>query len=108
MDCIPLSREYIFQRYGVGDGWVVWSISIRGVVKGVQAVSGLALFLGVVAASTPGPAAEIEGVTLPETHSVHGTELVLNGIGLRTIRCCRSTSMLPDYTSNTAVATPMR
>lgn len=62
----------------------MWSMSIRAAVKGVQTLSGLALFLVVVAASTPGRAAEIEGVTLPETRSVHGAELVLNGIGLRT------------------------
>ena len=31
-----------------------------------------------------GRAAEIEGVTLPQTRSVHGAELVLNGMGLRT------------------------
>ena len=85
MDCIPAQAgSLVLQRYGVGDGWVVWSISIRGAVKGVQALSGLALFLVVVAASTPGRAAEIEGVTLPETRSVHGAELILNGIGLRT------------------------
>ena len=69
----PLGLNHEFAA--AGDEWVVWSISIRGVVKGVQAVSGLALFLAVVAASTSGRAAEMEGVTLPETHSVHGAEL---------------------------------
>jgi long-chain acyl-CoA synthetase len=48
-------------------------------------IKALAIFLIGVATTTGGAAATLAGVTLPDTYTVGGQSLALNGIGLRTL-----------------------
>src|SRR5690606_11400456 len=56
----------------------------RRSVRGAVATAALALFLTLVLApASPARAATLEGVTFPDRASVGGSELVLNGMGVR-------------------------
>jgi len=50
----------------------------------VAMIRGLILALAILATVSITQAADLEGVSMPETRAVDGTQMWLNGIGLRT------------------------
>jgi Chalcone isomerase-like len=60
------------------------------------------ILIGVLGIPLPGGAAELDGVTLPDTERVAGTELRLNGIGLRSY----SVFQVPIYVAGLYLVRP--